>query len=360
MRVNPLEVRWQRTDLDRPLAEPVAGPHCDLWVGSSQLGAGGRTLAHPSLEGAVYGAAVQNDRVYLSLSPNGLQALDATGQPLWRRPLGLRRNGVGKPAVGPDGNVYLGALSWFGSFTPDGELRFERTVGHATEERRVTQAPVFLADGCVVYQDSHDNLQALSPDGEPLWSARMPPTTEGPLALNGRGQILVGTRQALVALDPTTHQPAWQADYPVCMGTGAAPAADGSCWISGWDKHVTHLDRQGKKLARVELEATPITTPTLTGDGRVVVNLDDGRMAVLSQRGQLIGYQGQARQKSVRWDEAVRPVEAEGLLLCTSRYGTLTALELDRPPLPPEPGQASSVTETARAVQVGGVRLKRR
>ena len=358
MRLDPLHVRWQRTDLDRPLAEPVGGGHGDVWVGSSQLGAGGRTLAHPELKGSVYGAAVTEDRVFVSLYPNGLQALDATGEPLWRRDLGERRNGVGKPAIGPDGNLYVGALSWFGSYTPAGELRFEKPVGHSSEEVRVTQAPLFLKDS-VVYQDSHHRLQALTLDGQPLWTAKLGPITEGPLALNRRGHVLVGCTDGLMAIQPGRKEPAWKSEFGVCMGTGAAVTREGHAVISGWDDHLTCLDDAGQKVWRTPLEATPITTPTLTSDGKIVVNLDDGRMAVLSSSGEVLGYQGQGRKDSVRWSEAVRPVEIDGVLLCAGRYGTLTALELDKPPFQTA-GQAATLRENEQAIQIGSTRLKRR
>ena len=111
------------------------------------------------------GPAVDADgTVYLPTMNRELIALSSSGVELWRAE--LPSEPVGAPALGASGEIYI--TDQEGNLTvisPEGEIlwRYESESG-----REATSGPLVSSDG-MVYYTRVDNIQAVSPGGEPAW-----------------------------------------------------------------------------------------------------------------------------------------------------------------------------------------------
>ena len=121
-------------------------------------------------EGGLVGGPIVavNGNIYLTTASNDLIALDDSGQLIWQSD--LPEIPVGWPALGPGGEIYVadvkGGLS---SFDTDGNIlwRFSPQQG-----REATSGLIVDSDG-TIYYTRFDSIQAIKPDGEALWLARV-------------------------------------------------------------------------------------------------------------------------------------------------------------------------------------------
>lgn len=134
------------------------------------------------------GPAVAADgTVYLASEGGMLYALAADGNLL--RQISLPAAVVGSPALGAEGQVYVadkeGGLSAFAS---DGTLLW-RFLPEG-EDMVATTGPVVAPEG-TIYYTIRSSVQAVSPDGSPLWNTRAPHEYRVlPLQLGPAGQFL--------------------------------------------------------------------------------------------------------------------------------------------------------------------------
>ncbi|HLB49413.1 MAG TPA: PQQ-binding-like beta-propeller repeat protein, partial [Anaerolineales bacterium] len=133
------------------------------------------------------GPAVSSDGVvYVAATGGTLYALDGNGQLRWTAPLPAKP--VGAPALGPNGTIYVADKeSGLSAFIPEGTLVWRMIPDEPTE---ATAGPIVSADG-IIYYPMGGQVQAVSPDGEPLWRASaMPRRVSNPPALDPTGTFV--------------------------------------------------------------------------------------------------------------------------------------------------------------------------
>ena len=174
---------WTIWNGTRPIKKPVAEqeylvvPGGHLWAGEWHDAQGTRWIRASGPKTAdilwtfqadnqfVGGPVVAADgTLYIATAGNQLLAINPEGQEIWRAEMeGLP---VGSPALGPGGEVYVsdtgGGLS---AYSPDGQSLW-RYVPEGGREG--TSGPVVDSKGNIYYTRV-DSVQALSPDGTPLW-----------------------------------------------------------------------------------------------------------------------------------------------------------------------------------------------
>ena len=116
--------------------------------------------------------------LYIATAGNQLLAINPEGQEIWRAE--MEGSPVGSPALGLRGEVYVSDTSGgLSAYSPEGQSLWR----YAPEGgREGTSGPVVDSKGNIYYTRI-DSVQALSPDGTPLWSgttydgyAEQPPT----------------------------------------------------------------------------------------------------------------------------------------------------------------------------------------
>lgn len=149
-----------------------------LW--RAAIGGGGSASAGPAP------AVAPNGTAYVATASGDLDAIGSNGLRRWRvrvaRPLHFR------PAVGPDGTVYLDAFAngrgTLFALTPQGHLRWQRAVPAGSD--------VAVSPGGTVYVAARQ-LVALAPNGQVRWQ-RLVDATAPP--------VVVGAGVAVAALTP--------------------------------------------------------------------------------------------------------------------------------------------------------------
>jgi ABC-type dipeptide/oligopeptide/nickel transport system permease subunit len=119
-------------------------------------------------EGGFVGGPVVSGEgvVYISTADQKLIALTAAGEELWQ--VGLENTPVRSPALGPGGEIYVSdAAGGLSAFNSDGSLLWRYAPKNGWE---ATSGPIVASDG-TVYYTRVETIQAVSPEGEPLWQS---------------------------------------------------------------------------------------------------------------------------------------------------------------------------------------------
>lgn len=193
----------------RPTVElSVPGGH--LWASERHdpqgtLGAQVDGLSNPKVQwifedasGFAGGPVVAADgTVYVAATGGTLYALEGNGWLRWAAALPARP--VGAPALGPNGDIYVADKnSGLSAFTPGGDLAWWVMPDEPTE---ATAGPVVSAEGIIFYPMGGE-VQAISPEGEPLWRAvAAPRRVSNPPALDPTGAFVFLRGGALSAKD---------------------------------------------------------------------------------------------------------------------------------------------------------------
>jgi peptide/nickel transport system permease protein len=134
------------------------------------------------------GPAVSADgTAYIASSGGTLFALDPSGSVLWQTT--LIAAGIGAPALSAEGTTYVadieGGLS---AFSTGGNLLWRYLPSAAG---KATTGPIVGANGTIYYPSS-GKIHAVSPEGEPLWTARAPYGFDpSPPLLNPSEELLI-------------------------------------------------------------------------------------------------------------------------------------------------------------------------
>jgi hypothetical protein len=110
----------------------------------------------------------------------------------------------GKPAIAPDGSVYVSARRVLLAFSPSGELRWRHSG-----QRAIADGPFIAANGSILVAYLDAVIENLSPDGSVLWNSAIPQAralVEAIFDGDGNCYALVYTEQderPIVALDST-------------------------------------------------------------------------------------------------------------------------------------------------------------
>ncbi len=135
------------------------------WVNASGPSSAAALWTYQAEGGFVGGPAVAADgSLYIATTNSELLALTPNGQEVWRARLpGVP---VGSPALGPDGKIFIaGQPGGLTAYSPSGDRLWEFVTEGGRES---TSGPVVDSQG-TIYYTRVDSIQAVSPDGKPLW-----------------------------------------------------------------------------------------------------------------------------------------------------------------------------------------------
>ncbi len=204
-----------------------------------------------------------------------LRAFSTDGVPLWSKPCNgeSRDHGV----IGPDGTIYVAAVSSLMAATPYGELRWNV---FANSRRWGTPAISSNGEAILAYQLPPTYMR-FSPGGSILASNRLTGLVwagggsqrEG--VIGSAGEAYFVTENSLICVE-TNGAVRWTNN---CQVTGswynyraAVPALDaaGNIYVAGTNE-VAIINRDGERVGRVELGTVPSAPPVLTEDGRLYI-----------------------------------------------------------------------------------------
>ncbi len=207
----------------------------------------------------------------------------------WRCQLGGNVS-YSSPAIGADGNVYIGCDDYkLYAITPEGSVDWTYETGGNVET-----SPAIGHDGTIYFGSYDAYFYAVNPDGsfkwkyllgEPDWHwvRSSPVVTED-------GTIYVGGSDGyLYAFEPDGTLK-WRYYASGAIYPGIAVGPDRTVYVSGWDDWVNHLHAvtpEGDFKWTYEIDRWVVSTPAVADDGTVYFGSDDGRIYALNPDGTL-------------------------------------------------------------------------
>jgi outer membrane protein assembly factor BamB len=139
----------------------------------------------------------------------------------------------GAPLIAADGTVYIGSNEGLIALAPDGTRKWNFSL--TTQEGVQAYWGALGPDGSIyvpLYKGVNgDAILQIKPDGTVGWSVPIAGNADGPLTIDGTGQIYVHTETELVCLSPAGAQ-LWAAVVGDHSAVGsAALAADGTAYV---------------------------------------------------------------------------------------------------------------------------------
>ena len=238
-------------------------------------------------------ALAQGGKLYAGAWNGTLNAFDVTsGRLLWS--LNLRTRITTSPAVGSDGNVYIGTRRGLIAVSPQGTL-----VWTAPVRRIKGSSPAIGPDGTIYVATSDGRVVALSHEGAIVWQRDLGGRScaiVGSLAIRG-DRLYVGAADGNVrALDRASGNVVWayQSGSPIKSGVSLGP--DGAIHFGTADGRVLSVVDGGAgpvlRWARF-VGGEVLSTPAVDRNGTVYVGSNDYKVYALA-----------AADGSVRWTYA--------------------------------------------------------
>ena len=186
------------------------------------------------------------------------------------------------PAVGPEGNVYVGANdSYLYAFDASGKFKWRFNTGAS-----VFASPSVAADG-TVYCGSYTSLYALRPDGTVRWSHPVGGALSS-TSLAADGTIFVGSSEGYVyALNPGGSLK-WRYKASDGVTCAVAVAEDGGVYAATKDGYLNALTADGSLAWRYKVtDSYILAPPVIAGDGTIYIGEYEGNLYALNPDGTL-------------------------------------------------------------------------
>lgn len=238
--------------------------------------------------------------------------------PVWTYQTGARV--FASPVVGHDGTIYVGSLDGqFVALAPDGTLKWRYSAGNKI------YPSALVAGSLVIFGTHHEELVALSLQGQPRWklplqdvvdaSATLGPNgkiyvvADGAYALDLLGRlhwhqptadhvrsapaihparlVIIGTTEgSLIALRPD-GEVAWEVPLGGAIEGAASVDDEGRIYIGTGRGEIVQVDASGSISWRFRTGDEVRATPAIAPDGTVIVGSYDSYVYALSPTGAL-------------------------------------------------------------------------
>ena len=219
-----------------------------------------------------------NGEIYMG--GDALYAFDPGGKLRWRFELG--GHAFSSPAVGPDGTVYIGTQAYMvHAVTPGGTGKWKFAAkGH------FDATPALTDDGAVVIGCDDRQVYALEQaTGKLRWKYATRRAVRSSPAVSSQGTVLVGSDDhRLRALDQASGALKWAFKTEGRVRSSPTVDPQGTVVFGSQDDHLYALDAAGKLLWKLRLGGDVDSSVAVAPGGVMVVGADDGRVYALQKR----------------------------------------------------------------------------
>ena len=193
----------------------------------------------------------EDGTVYSGSFDDSFYALGPDGGVRWK--VGLGGDIWAAPAIGPTGDIYVGANDRLYALERDGGQSWAfATTGN------LHSSPVIADDGTIYIGTTNARLHAILPDGGAKWAF----ATKGNFgwqqlpAVGTDGTVYTATDKHLAAIAPSDGGALWERDLGVTLRTSVVVDGDGDLYVGG-DSHMYAYDRSGKQLWMLDIGSNP-------------------------------------------------------------------------------------------------------
>ncbi len=342
----------------------------------------------------------------LALLPDGvgytdgteLTALQADGEVIYSRTFPSR---LSSPASAPDGTLYVNDRKHLHAVAPDGTTRWSKAIESNVD-------PASGQGGEVYVVDDRGRLKGLNAEGEPIFQRPLKHFWQKGSYVEPRvspeGNILAADRDRKVRAYTPDGQELWSYKLPSGLVHGPVWGPDGGAALTTLDNEIVRLDPQGQETLRLKMEGELTCDPLFHPDGSLTVGDYFGTLwRVQGEKVKAIGhFQGAPSQQSIgpdgaltittrwggvhvlsdpRWQQELDGIvghtitSADGILYVNCQDGGLNALRGHRDPeaaraeekrkaletfnAAQEPTDLSGIQEQDGYVVVGGIRVRK-
>ncbi len=204
---------------------------------------------------------------------------------LWRVKLTVMegRSFYSSPAIGPDGNIYVGS--------PDGALCSVDT-GSTLRWRYATgdlirSSPAIAADG-TIYVGSYDNLlYAVNSDSTYQWSYATNGSIQSSPAIGQDGSVYIASQDHWLYALTRFGSLDWRSLANRAGRSSPAVGADGTAYVGTDDGYVCAESTNGAVRWQYKTDGAIHSSPAIAADGTVYCGSDDGNLYSLNPNGTL-------------------------------------------------------------------------
>jgi outer membrane protein assembly factor BamB len=227
----------------------------------------------------------RDGRIYLGCMSGELKIVQTNGQ---YRPIALGGTPVGSAAIAADGTVYLGILGSSGlgktnnllALTPDGDLLWTFKLGGGTDPNSLPEqfsSPAIGPDGTIYVGSIDNHLYSISAKGQTNWvfplnsltNSTTAPTYSSP-GIGPDGTIYIGADNGLLyAISPNGTRK-WEFPVGGIVESSPSIAADGTIYVGSLAGNLVAINPDGTLKWNVTTGGIS-SSPALAADGTIYV-----------------------------------------------------------------------------------------
>lgn len=275
------------------------GSHAGRFVGVVVEGPqAGQVVLDLWVDGIIWSTAVEGSRgwLYFGADDDHLRAVDpAAGTVAWSRrlgqcepprapgPEGVRCDVDGGPALGPAGDLYVGADGLY-RVGDDGTIRWHYPPPEEGRGAHVATTPL-VTDEMVVFGSYGRQVVALDHDGERRFAVELGADVDGSPVRGRDGTIYVGSDDGALHALRSDGTEAFRVTVGAPVRARAAIGHDGAVVFGAYDGMLHAIEPDGRVRWRLPTGAEIHAPATIDPAGRIFVGSRDERLYALDLEG---------------------------------------------------------------------------
>ena len=206
----------------------------------------------------------------LYVNGDGITALSATGQIVWRYPVEKKHCGSA-PSIGFDGTLHAVCQDLLIRLRPDGTLLHQTVLGFDLAE-----SPALGADGTAYLGSEDKRLYAVAPNGTIQFTVLTGGPVRAAVALQKDGTVVFGSLDGFLYAVRADGTLLWK--FRSAGPILSAPIVDreGRLLFGSQDQRLYALSADGQLLWQYVFSADVDGSPFLADDGSILIGTDDG------------------------------------------------------------------------------------
>jgi len=296
------KLKWACVTGDAIFSSPAIGADGTIYVGSNDGNLyavnpnGSKKLMTKMNIGTGYGSNVGSNsqvqsspaigldgNIYVGAG-NTLDAVTATGGVLWSWCNTQYMNyfpAIASPVIGADGKVYeCWEQEQIHAFTAAGKVAWNNSNWGGGDS-----SPVLGTDGTVYFSGIFGGIMGCGPTGTAIWNAETGPTSISSPAIGPDGTLYVGAGDgSLYAVNPDGSIK-WTFLTGAFIASSPAIGADGTIYVGSRDGNLYAVKADGTKKWAFTTGDFVDSSPAIGGDGVIYVGSDDGNIYAVNPDG---------------------------------------------------------------------------